>query len=271
MLDETLRVRAEKIIDEMKGFGRMTVAFSGGVDSSVVAALAYKALGAEALAVTAVSETLAARELDDARAIAAEIGIPHQTIEFSELSDDDFVANTSARCFYCQTMRFGQLKAMASSIGHGVVASGSNQSDLGDHRPGLAAMENQEVYQPLLAHEIDKSEVRSLAKWLGLSVWDKPAKACLSSRIPYGLEVTRERLRRIELAEDVLDDLGFRQYRVRDHGGIARVEISTDEMAEALDKKLLVELAARVKGAGFERVLLDMIGYRSGSLNPAAE
>ena len=214
------------------------------------------------------SETLAGRELEEAIAIAAEIGIEHRQLAFSELDDERFVENTSSRCFFCQTMRFGQLRAMAQALGVEVVASGSNQSDIGDHRPGLAAMENQLVYQPLLTHEVTKSQVRALAKWLGLSVWDKPAKACLSSRIPHGMEVTHERLQRIERAEDVLGDLGFMQYRVRDHGGLARVEIATDEMPRALEPVTLRALAQGVRAAGFERVTLDMVGYRTGSLNP---
>lgn len=267
-MNQQLQDKVEKILAQMEDFGSMVVAFSGGVDSSVVAALAYRALGARARAVTAVSETLAGRELQEAREIAEEIGIEHHEIAFSELSDERFVENTSARCFFCQTMRFSQLRAMAEQLGVQVVASGSNQSDLGDHRPGLKAMEDQRVYQPLLEHAVSKQEVREIARWLELSVWDKPAKACLSSRIPHGLEVTQERLRRIERAEDVLGDLGFVQYRVRDHGGLARIEIASDELDRALERTILKAIARGVRDAGFTRVTLDMVGYRSGSLNP---
>ena len=267
-MNPELQTKVDRILADMKAMGSIVVAFSGGVDSSVVAALAQRALGDDARAVTAVSETLGGRELDEARAIAAEIGIAHHEIAFSELSDERFVENTSARCFFCQTMRFSQLRSMAEQLGVQVVASGSNQSDLGDHRPGLKAMEDQRVYQPLLDHEVSKQEVRQIARWLELSVWDKPAKACLSSRIPHGLEVTHERLRRIERAEDVLEDLGFVQYRVRDHGGLARIEIASDELDRALERSVLERIARGAREAGFKRVTLDMVGYRSGSLNP---
>lgn len=273
MNDDTLtpevQAKVDAILGQMRAMGEIVVAFSGGVDSSVVAALARRALDARAVAVTAVSETLATREFEEAQAIAREIGIRHETLAFSELDDERFVENTSSRCFFCQTMRFGQLRRMAQAMGVEVVASGSNLSDTGDHRPGLAAMENEQVYQPLLEHGVTKPQVRAIARWLGLSVWDKPAAACLSSRIPHGLEVTEDRLRRIERAEEVLHDLGFQQYRVRDHGGRARVEIATDEMHGALDAATLRAVARGVRAAGFDHVALDMVGYRSGSLNPA--
>lgn len=261
--------RIEAIVAQMRGLDEeILVAFSGGVDSTLVAALAHRAVGPRAVAVTAVSETLAARELEEAIALASEIGIRHEQIAFSELADERFVENTSARCFYCQSMRFGQLQKMGESLGFRVVASGTNASDLGDHRPGLKAMEALRVYQPLLEHEVDKAMVRRMARALGLSAWDKPAAACLSSRIPHGMEVTTQRLRRIEAAEEVLHAQGFRQFRVRDHGGIARVEISTLELPEALSARRLGELGQAILEAGFEHVALDLVGYRTGSLNP---
>ncbi len=269
MTTSSLSLRIDTIVADMQSLGDdLLVAFSGGVDSAVVAALAYRALGERSMAVTAVSETLATRELEEAVALAAEIGIRHETIAFSELSDERFVENTSARCFFCQSMRFEQLRAMGEQLGYRVVASGTNQSDLGDHRPGLKAMSQQRVYQPLLEHGVDKAGVREIAKALGLSAWDKPAAACLSSRIPHGTQVTTERLRRVEAAEEVLFEHDFRQFRVRDHGGLARVEIATDELPGALDAALLRALNARIKAAGFERVALDLVGYRTGSLNP---
>jgi uncharacterized protein len=261
-----LEQRRQAIVDEMRSMGRIVVAFSGGVDSSLVAALAHEACGDEAVAVTAVSETLGGRELEDARRIADEIGIRHELVQFSELDDDRFVENTAMRCFFCQSMRFDQLGKLAQTIGCDVLASGTNYDDLGDHRPGLSAMAERRVYQPLLDHRITKEEVRQLAREQGLSVWDKPAKACLSSRIPHGLAVTDERLRRIERAEDFVADLGFGQFRVRDHGGIARVEVAPDEMS-----RLFAQLAAVREGvlaAGFDSVTVDLTGYRSGSLNP---
>jgi len=267
-LNGALRQKVEAILDEMRSNDQIVVAFSGGVDSSVVAALAHRALGDEATAVTAVSETLADRELEDAREVADEIGVRHELMEFSELDDPRFRENTSSRCFFCQSMRFDQLGEIADRIGCDVLASGTNHSDQGDHRPGLAAMEERGVYQPLLEHEIDKEGVRRIARWLGLSVWDKPAKACLSSRIPHGQRVTEEGLRRIERAEEVLHDHEFHQFRVRDHDGLARIEVASDEMHRLIDAERLADIARGVREAGFQEVSVDLRGYRTGSLNP---
>ncbi len=267
-LTAQLQVKVDAIIDEMAALDKIVVAFSGGVDSTVVAALAKRALGDQALAVTAVSETLAGRELDESKELAAQMGIAHRLVEFSELDDPRFRENTPSRCFFCQSMRFDQLGAIAETIGCEVLASGTNYSDLGDHRPGLQAMAERRVYQPLLDHEIDKDGVRQIARWLGLSVWDKPAKACLSSRIPHGIEVTDERLRRIERAEEVLHDEGFSQFRVRAHDQLARIEIAGDELARIWQADRLRRIAAGVKEAGFDRVTVDLAGYKEGSLNP---
>ena len=270
-LEGKTRRKMEAIIDEMGQFGSLVVAFSGGVDSSLVAALADRALDGRVRAVTAVSETLAGRELEEAREVADEIGIDHELIEFSELDDDRFRENTPSRCFFCQSMRFEEIRRIADRTDVDVVASGTNASDEGDHRPGLEAMRRQGVYQPLLEHDVTKPEVRRMARALGLSVWDKPAMACLSSRIPHGLEVTEDRLRRIERAEEALYELGFEQFRVRAHGELARIEIAPDEIGSALDASVLAKLADGVVDAGFERVTLDLAGYRSGSLNPEDE
>lgn len=257
----------ETIVAEMKQFDGLVIAFSGGVDSALVAALARKALGDKARAVTAVSETLAGRELEEAKEVAREIGIEHELVEFSELDDDRFRANTPSRCFFCQSMRFDEIQKIARRVDAAVVASGTNASDQGDHRPGLQAMEARQIYQPLLIHGVEKEGVREMAKLMGLSVWNKPSMACLSSRIPHGLEVTEARLRMIEAAENVLHELGFQQYRVRAHGEMARVEIAREEMAR-LVPKLRHELATGVIDAGFMTVVLDLAGFRSGSLNP---
>ena len=268
-LDDTIRQKMDAIVDEMAQFDSLVIAFSGGVDSSLVAALACRALDAgDVRAITAVSETLAGRELDEACEVADEIGIAHDLIEFSELDDERFRENTSSRCFFCQSMRFEEIRQIADGVGAEVVASGTNASDTGDHRPGLEAMRRQGVYQPLLEHDVTKPQVRAMARHVGLSVWDKPAMACLSSRIPHGLEVTEERLRRIERAEDQLHRLGFEQFRVWAHGELARIEISVDELDAALKPSMLGKISTRVVDAGFERATLDVCGYRSGSLNP---
>ena len=243
------------------------VAFSGGVDSSLVAALAHRALGERALAVTAVSETLADHERHEAEAVAEEIGIPHRTIHYSELSDDNFSDNPDNRCYFCQNMRMGHLRNLADDLGYAVVASGTNASDAGEHRPGLQAMDEREVYQPLLEHGVDKTGVRTIARALGLSVWDKPSMACLASRIPYGLRVTDERLAMIERAEAVIQGFGVRQARVRHHDGLARIEVAPDELANVLDATTLADIADHLKGIGFDFVTLDLEGYRSGRLD----
>ena len=243
------------------------VAFSGGVDSSVVAALAHRALGERALAVTGVSETLADQERHEADVVAEEIGISHRTVHYSELADESFSRNPDNRCYFCQTMRMGHLRELAHRWGYAVVASGTNASDTGEHRPGLQAMAERQVYQPLLDHGIDKPGVRTIARVLGLSVWDKPSMACLASRIPYGLRVTDERLTMIERAEAVIRGFGVRQARVRHHDGLARIEVAPDELAKVLETQRLAEISDQLKQIGFDVVTLDLDGYRSGRLD----
>lgn len=270
-LPSALERKMRAILEEMRSFDRVVVALSGGVDSSTVAALARRALGDRASAVTALSETLPQRELEEARHVANEIGLTHRLVQFSELDDERFRENDANRCYFCQSMRFEQLRELADRIGGGVLASGTNHSDTGDHRPGLQAMREQGIYQPLLEHEVEKEGVRAIAEHLGLSVWDKPAMACLSSRIPHGLEVTEERLRRIERAEDALHRRDYRQFRVRDHDGLARIEVDPQEMDRLLAPEELREVAEEIRTAGFRAVTVDLIGYRSGSLNPQTE
>jgi uncharacterized protein (TIGR00268 family) len=248
------------------------VAFSGGVDSGVVAALAHDALGEDAVACTAKSETLPDAELDDARRVAGEIGVRHEIVEFSELSDPEFVANDGDRCYHCRTMRLGAMRDAADRLGIGTVCDGTNASDPGDgHRPGLRAVEEMEAYSPLLEHGLTKEEVRAAAERYDLSVADKPSMACLSSRIPTGLEVTEERLSRVEQAERLLREWGFSQFRVRDHDGLARIEVAGDELEDALDPAFAREARRHLTDVGFEHVTLDLAGYETGSVSPGGE
>ena len=246
------------------------IAFSGGVDSSVVAALAHDALGDDAVACTAKSETLPTAELDDANRVADEIGIAHEIAAFSELDSEKFVANDDDRCYHCRTMRLSAMFDAARELGIETVCDGTNASDPGeDHRPGLRAVEELNAYSPLLEHGITKEEVRAIAREYGLSVADKPAMACLSSRIPTGLAVTEERLSRVETAETLLRTWGFEQFRVRDHDGLARIEVAPAELERALDSEFAQAAREYLADIGFEHVTLDLHGYRTGSVSPA--
>ncbi len=266
-LDEKVTAMRSSLADR----DGVVIAFSGGVDSSVVAAVAFEALGEDAVACTAKSETLPAAELDDARQIAGEIGIRHEIVEFSELEDPQFVQNDDERCYHCRSMRLSRMYEAARELGIQTVCDGTNASDPGEgHRPGLRAVEELDVYSPLLAHDITKPEVREIADRLGLSVAEKPSMACLSSRIPTGLEVTEERLTRVEKAERLLRTWGFSQFRVRDHDGLARIEIAEDELDVALDVDFIRAAREHLADLGFEHVTLDLHGYQTGSVSPAS-
>jgi uncharacterized protein len=260
--------RAAAVVADLAARGSVLVAYSGGVDSALVAALAVRAVGERALAVTAAAETLAGAELDHARRLAAEIGIRHQVITYSELDDPEFVANPAHRCYVCQGMRMDAMRREALRHGLAVVCDGTNASDPGPDRPGLRAVRERGVYSPLLAHGIDKPTARAMARWLGLSAWDRPANACLSSRIPHGQVVTLGKLRRIEAAEELLAGAGFQVVRVRDDEGGARVEVAAGEV-ESLAARWQ-DLAPRLRALGFERAAFDPRGYRRGGADRPA-
>ncbi len=262
MTTVVLASQIDTLIADLAGRGSVLVAYSGGVDSGVVAALAHRALGERALAVTAAAETLAGAELDQARRLAAEIGIRHEVVTYSELDDPEFVANPSHRCYVCQGLRMDSMLRLAAERGFAVVCDGTNASDPGPDRPGLRAIRERGIYSPLLANGIDKAGTRQIARDLGLSVWDRPANACLSSRIPHGQVVTLGKLRRIETAEEVLASHGFRIVRVRHEEGAARVEVGPDEVARL--ETLWPEIEPRLRNLGFVRLSYDPRGYRRG-------
>ena len=261
--------KAAAIREDLAERDGVVIAFSGGVDSSVVAALAYDALGDDAVACTAKSETLPAAELDDAVRVAEEIGIRHELVEFSELESEQFVENDDQRCYHCRSMRLGAMFDRARELGIDVVCDGTNASDAGEgHRPGLRAVEELDAYSPLLEHGVEKETVRDIAREYDLSVADKPSMACLSSRIPTGLEVTEERLSRVEKAERLLRTWGFEQFRVRDHDGLARIEVGEAELEAALDPDFVRAARDHIGDCGFDHVTLDLHGYRTGSVSP---
>jgi tRNA-specific 2-thiouridylase/uncharacterized protein len=255
---------------DLAGREGVLIAFSGGVDSSVVAAIAHEALGSDAVACTARSETLPAEELADAKRVAEEIGIRHDIVEFSELDSEAFIENDDKRCYHCRSMRLGAMFDRAEELGIETVCDGTNASDPGEgHRPGLQAVDELDAYSPLLAHHIHKEEVREIATRYDLSVADKPSMACLSSRVPTGLEVTEQRLTRIEKAERLLRTWGFEQFRVRDHDGLARIEVGESELDVALDPDFVRTARDHISDLGFDHVTLDLHGYQTGSVSPA--
>jgi pyridinium-3,5-biscarboxylic acid mononucleotide sulfurtransferase len=241
------------------------VAFSGGVDSSVVAALAHRALGERALAVTAVSPSVAAGELDGARAVAAHIGIAHETIATDELARPGYRANGRDRCYFCKTELYERLSALARTRGFAAVLSGANKDDQGDWRPGLKAAAEHGVVHPL--HDVDKAAVRELARRFGLPSADKPATPCLASRVPYGTAVDPRALRRIDDAERSVRELGFPILRVRHHGILGRLEVAGEDLGRALANE--AEIVARIKRAGYTHAVIDREPFRSGRLNEA--
>ncbi len=257
--------KIKPIINALAERGSVLVAFSGGVDSSVLAALAYRALGNKAIAVTADSQTLAPGELECAKEVAEAIGIQHIVISYDELNEPEFTKNPVDRCYYCKKGLLRELKKIAASHGIITIVEGTNISDLKAHRPGHRAVTEEGVYNPFVDFNVTKEEVRDIAHELGLSVADKPSMACLSSRFPYGQAITEEALRRVGAAEDFLRKAGFKVVRVRDHGGIARIEIMPEEMKRFLAMREAV--VSEFKKLGFSYVTLDMIGFRSGSMD----
>jgi pyridinium-3,5-biscarboxylic acid mononucleotide sulfurtransferase len=259
---------------DLGGLGRLLVAYSGGVDSAYLAWAAHQALGDHMLAVIADSPSLARTQLEDALAFAREQGIPLEVIPTSELDRPEYVRNDAQRCFFCKDELFTLMEELRVARGFDAIAYGVNLDDQGDFRPGQKAAGAHCIAAPLLDAGLTKEEIRSLARAAGLRIWDKPASACLSSRIEYGRPVTREALAAVEQGEDALHALGFRQVRVRHHGEIVRIEISREELPRALDPAVAVTFTGIFKALGFKFVTLDLEGFRSGSMNallPAEE
>jgi pyridinium-3,5-biscarboxylic acid mononucleotide sulfurtransferase len=251
----------------LKGSSRMLVAYSGGVDSAFLAWAAHEALGENMLAVIADSPSLARTQLSDALAFAEEQRIPVKVISTDELERPEYTRNDGQRCFHCKDELFTVMEGYRQANGFDTIAYGVNVDDQSDFRPGQRAAREHQVTAPLLAAKLTKQDIRRLAQDAGLRVWNKPASACLSSRIEYGRPVTREALLMVEQGEDALRALGFRQMRVRHHGEMVRIEIAREELPRALSAEMAIELTRIFKGLGFQFVALDLEGFRSGSMN----
>ena len=252
---------------ELRTLGRLLVAYSGGVDSAFLAWTAHLALGADMLAVIADSASLARTHLNDALAFASEQGIPVEVISTSELDRPEYSRNDGQRCFQCKDELFAVMETLRADRGFDTIAYGVNLDDQGDFRPGQQAAKLHHVAAPLLKAGLSKQEIRDLARQAGLRIWDKPASACLSSRIEYGRPVTREALEVVERGEDAIRALGFRQFRVRHHGDIVRIEIAREELERALSPSVATQFTTIFKALGFKFVTLDLEGFRSGSMN----
>ena len=262
-----IEAKERRLRELLSKSGPLIVAYSGGVDSAYLAWMAHQVLGNAMNAVIADSASLARTQLADALLFAREHAIPIDVVATGELSKPEYIRNDASRCFHCKDELFVVLEAYARERGFGAIAYGVNTDDEGDFRPGQQAAREHRILAPLLDAGLSKAEIRELAQRASLRVWDKPASACLSSRIEYGRPVTVEALRMVEQAEDALHALGFRQLRVRHHGEIARVEIAQDELPRALSPEMASKFTKILKGLGFQFVTLDLEGFRSGSMN----
>lgn len=263
-----LAAKRDRLLSFLAGLRRVVVAYSGGVDSAVVAKAARLALGADATAVTGVSSSLASGELDEAARLAQLIGIRHETVATQEFSEPAYLANAGDRCYHCKTELYTRLEELLERYPDAVIVNGANLDDRGDYRPGMAAAGEHRVRSPLLECELTKADVRALAAQWQLPVWDKPASPCLSSRIAYGEEVTAERVAMIDRAEQFLRGLGLRELRVRYHKGeLARLEVPAAAIPRLAEPDLCRQIVDHLRGLGFKFVTLDLEGFRSGSLN----
>ncbi len=267
-LTPELRSKRDRLLTVLRALGGTAVAFSGGIDSTVVAKAAALALGDRAVAVTADSPSVPRAEIADACRLAKEIGIRHERVTTEEFGDPDYVRNDGTRCYYCKSELYSRIETLLPRLGVSVICSGANLDDQGDYRPGLKAAAEHQVRHPLQEAGFTKADVRTLAHAWGLPTWDKPASPCLSSRLAVGVSVTHERTARVEAAEEYLRSLGYRECRVRLHEGeLARVEVPAEGLARLAQPEVREALARRFKELGFRYVTLDLEGFRSGSLN----
>jgi uncharacterized protein len=265
MKKNSIAEKYDKLKQAVKEKNKVLIAFSGGVDSSVVAKVAHDILGMNAVAVTISSETLPKKELEDAKKIASEIGIRHKIVYSSALKNKNFMKNPRDRCYLCKKDEIETLRTIAKDENIKCIADGVVRSDFNEHRPGIKAADEYNVWHPLSEQSFSKKEVRNLARKLGLSIYNKPSNACLSSRIPYHEKITKEKLKRIETAENFIFSLGFKQVRVRCHEALARIEVTKNEIEKILESKS--KIVRKLRKIGFKYVTLDLEGYRSGSMD----
>jgi uncharacterized protein len=258
----------DALYDWFTPFSSVVVAYSGGTDSTLVAAMGARALGDRCLAVTAVSPSLAPGELEGARAVAAQLGINHRTVRTRETEQPEYLANGVDRCYHCKTELYDVLGLVAEEAAGAMVVSGANLDDLGDYRPGLRAAKEHGVRHPLVEVGLSKAQVREAARSLGVPTWDKPASACLSSRIAFGVTISVEELSKVGRAERVLKDLGFAQCRVRVHGDLVRIEVEPHDVARLAEPGVRDRVVGSIRALGYRYVTLDLQGFRSGSMNP---